>query len=306
MFLKLHSMIYRYLLAALLLCGPAGALAQLRVELSFEQETYLPHEEMDAVVRIYNSSGQTLVLGRDSSWLTFSVETSDGGFVKEKKRPDVVGEFSLPSGSRATKRVNLAEAYELTRFGRYVITAMVHVPEWGETFVSPKPRPVGIATGVTVWESVFGVPTNKPGERPEVRKYQLVQANHLKRLSFYIRIIDDDGETLTLFPIGGVAGLTRPEPQLDKWSNLHLFYQDNARSFRYFVVNPDGLLLTRQTWDMGDSRPVLAMNSEGRISVTGGVRRVSASDLPPPELEKPSANEAAQAAQVVDAEKAVK
>ena len=100
--------------------------------------------------------------------------------------------------------------------------------------------------------------------------------------------------------------MTRPEPQLDKWSNLHLFYQDNARTFRYFVVTPDGLLLARQTWEIGESRPALAVNSEGRISVTGGVRRVSESDLPPPELEQPGENNAAESAKRADAEKAVK
>lgn len=300
-------MIYRYLLAGLLLCGPAGALAQIRVELTFGQETYLPHEAMYAEVRIINSSGRTLVLGKDPDWLTFNIEPVEGGAVKMRKPVDVQGEFELPNAARATKRVNLAEAYELTRFGRYNIFATVHIPEWGESFAAAKGRPVGIATGTTLWEGTFGVPSDNRGERPEVRKYQLVQANHLKRLSFYVRITDESGgETFKLFPIGGVVGLTRPEPQLDKWSNLHLFYQDAARSFRYFVVTPDGLLLTRQIWDLSDTRPALTVNAEGRISVTGGVRRVSSTDLPPPEPEKAIEAEPVQAEQRGDAEKAIK
>ena len=300
-------MIYRYLLGALLSFAPAGALAQLRVELLFEQETYLPHEAMYAVVRIYNSSGQTLVLGRDNSWLTFNIEPVEGGAVKEKKPADVKGEFSLPNASRATKRVNLAEAFELTKFGRYNVSATVHVPEWGESFAAPRTRPVGIATGVTLWETAFGVPSEK-AERPEVRKYQLMQANHVKRLSFYIRILEESGQTLTIFPLGSVVGVTRPEPQLDKWSNLHLLYQDNARLFRYFVITPDGLMLTRQTWELGDTRPTLAVNAEGRISVTGGVRRISGSDLPPPDPLADQSSEIVpvQAEPVGDAEKAVK
>jgi hypothetical protein len=301
-------MIYRYLLAALLLSAPAGALAQLRVDLSFEQETYLPHEAMYAVVKILNSSGQTLVLGRDNSWLTFTIEPVEGGAVKEKKPLDVAGEFSLPNASRATKRVNLAEAFEITQFGRYLISATVHVPEWGESFAAPRPRPVGIATGVTLWETAFGVPPERTGERPEVRKYQLMQANHVKRLSFYIRILDESGQTLRIFPLGTIVGVTRPEPQLDKWSNLHLLYQDNARLFRYFVITPDGMMLTRQTWELGESRPALAVNAEGRISVTGGARRISESDLPPPEpvTEKSTETLPAQAEPVGDAEKVVK
>jgi hypothetical protein len=97
---------------------------------------------------------------------------------------------------------------------------------------------------------------------------------------------------------------------MDKWSNLHVFYQDAAKTFRYFVITPDGMMLSRQTWELGETKPGLTMNSEGRISVTGGVRRVSASDLPPPELlsEKKAPSEAvlAEGDQRIDAEKAVK
>src|SRR5690606_34900707 len=98
--------------------------------------------------------------------------------------------------------------------------------------------------------------------------------------------------------------------QIDKWSNLHVFYQDAARTFRYFVIMPNGAILTRQTWELGQTKPGLTMNSEGRISVTGGVRRVSASDLPPPELlsekTRPSEAPIAEGDKRIDAEKAVK
>ena len=145
---------FRYLLAALWLVAPAALLAQLRVELAFEQETYLPHEPMHAVVRLYNTSGRQLHLGTDDQWLSFTVESADGKIVRQTKTPDVKGEFTLPNGSRARKMVNLAEAYELTRFGRYYVTAVVKIAEWGgEVFTSPSARPVGIATGSTLWKS---------------------------------------------------------------------------------------------------------------------------------------------------------
>lgn len=306
------TMTFRHLLAVLWLAAPVGMLAQMRVELEFEQETYLPHEPMYAVVRIYNTSGQKLQLGRNDQWLSFTVESADGGLVKQIKNPDVQGEFELPSASRAKKMVNLAEAYELTRFGRYYVTAVVRVPEWGgEAFTNLRPEPVGIATGVKLWESTFGLPSAKEDGPPELRKFHLVQANHLKQLSLYVRITDEsETESYSLFPLGALVGFSKPQPQLDRWSNLHVFYQDAAHSFRYFVITPDGLLLTRQTWEnTGDSRPSMTVNSEGRISVTGGVRRVSASDLPPPELlsEKKSAEATLlEGEKRIDAEQAVK
>ena len=305
-------MSFRYLLAALWLAAPLGLVAQMRVELTFEQDSYLPHEPMYATVVIYNSSGQSLRLGRDNDWLSFAVEPSTGGVVKQIKVPDVMGEFELPSASRARKMVNLAEAYELTRLGRYYITAVVRVPEWGgETFTSQRPRPIGIASGVTLWESTFGLPGEQAGTRPEMRKFKLVQSNHRKQLSLYVRITDEtESENYALFTLGPLVGFSKPEPQMDRWSNLHVFYQDAAHTFRYFTITPDGLLLARQTWEIGESRPVMKVNSEGRISVTGGVRRVSASDLPPPELlsekNSPSAPTLLEGEKRIDAGKAVK
>jgi hypothetical protein len=300
---------FRYLLAALWLVAPAALLAQMRVELSFEQETYLPHEPMHAVVRLYNTSGRTLQLGTDDQWLSFTVENADGKIVRQIKAPDVKGEFALPSGSRARKMVNLAEAYEMVRFGRYYVTAIVKVADWGdEMFSSPQPRPVGIATGSTLWKSTFGLPDENGGQ-PELRKFHLVQANHRKKLSLYARITDDaEAESYYLETLGQLVTFSKPEPQLDRWSNLHVFYQDSARSFKYFVISPLGFMLTRQTWEMADSRPALSVNSEGRISVTGGVRRISATDLPPPELlseRKVQDPKPLESDKKIDAEKAV-
>ena len=94
-----------------------------------------------------------------------------------------------------------------------------------------------------------------------------------------------EADTIAIFPVGRLHGFSKPEPQLDRWSNLHVFYQEGAHSFSYYLITPDGLLLTRQFWDInGDSRPGLKVDSEGRIAVFGGVRRVTPDDLPPPDL----------------------
>src|SRR5262249_2388963 len=67
---KLCGMIYRCVVALFCLFSASSTFAQLlRVELEFEQETYLPREPLYAVVRIYNTSGRTLVLGQDNEWL---------------------------------------------------------------------------------------------------------------------------------------------------------------------------------------------------------------------------------------------
>ncbi|HEV8541785.1 MAG TPA: hypothetical protein VGR78_05285 [Verrucomicrobiae bacterium] len=288
-------MMNRYSLALICALLSPGVFAQIRVELAFEQETYLPQEPLNAVVRIYNSSGQTLKMGKTRDWLSFTVEAEDGSIVRQIKAVDVVGEFSLPSSSRAKKLVNLAVPFELTRFGRYRVMATVRVPEWNQTFGNPSPRHFTISPGVKLWESNFGIPPEKPGQPPEVRKYLLVQANRANRnpdasspkeLTLFARVTDpSEAETFALIPLGPLVGFSHPEPQVDRWSNLHILYQVGARDFLYHVVTPDGLILTRQTWDIvDDSRPGMTVNAEGRIEVKGGSRRISGTDLPPPDL----------------------
>lgn len=272
-------------MAALCLLAPASLLAQVRVELSFDQETYLPREPLYATVIVYNSSGQTLELGKDSEWLSFTVESVDNRIVKDLKPADVQGEFTLPSAHRAKKMVNLAEAFDLSRMGRYLVTATVRVAAWGGESFSSKARPVGITAGVNIWEANFGVPSEKPAGKPEIRKYQLVQANHVKALALYVRIMDEaEDQVLSLYPLGPLLGVSRPDAEVDRWSNLHVLYQDGARSFRYSMITPDGLLLARQTWDVAETIPSLRRDKEGRIAVGGGLRRPTSADLPPPEL----------------------
>jgi len=304
-------MIKRCFLALLCLAAPLAGFSQIRVELEFEQETYLPQEPLHAVVRIYNSSGQTLVLGKDGEWLSFTVDSVDGSVVQQKKPVEVEGEFTLPSASRAKKMVNLAQAFELNRQGRYNVTATVHLSagDWRESF-SSRPRHFGISPGSKLWESAFGLPADPHESRPEMRKYQLLQANHLKELTLYVRVTDEaEAETFALFTLGKLLGISRPEPQLDRWNNLHVFYQNSARGFLYNVLTPEGQVLTRQTWEIGESRPTMVANAEGRISVRGGQRRISATDLPPPELlsENTPAEPAAPlaAGSLVDAKKPV-
>jgi hypothetical protein len=68
---------------------------------------------------------------------------------------------------------------------------------------------------------------------------------------------------------------------VDKLSNLHVLYQNWAHSFSYTVFNPDGDLISRQTYDYETTRPHFQTDAAGKLSVAGGVRVVSANDVPP-------------------------
>jgi hypothetical protein len=114
---------------------------------------------MPVAVRITNRSGQTLHLGADNQWLTFTVEGRDGLIVLRSGDPPVAGEFELPSSKVATKRLDLAPWFVLTQPGRYSVTATVRINEWGQE-VASKPKFFTVIHGTRLWESEVGVPNS--------------------------------------------------------------------------------------------------------------------------------------------------
>src|SRR5690349_2481131 len=92
----------------LALASLGEATAQVVVEVTLEQDQFLPGEALNAIVKVRNHSGQTLNLGREADWLTFSVESREGFVVGRSDEAPVKGEFKLESSQVATKVVDLA------------------------------------------------------------------------------------------------------------------------------------------------------------------------------------------------------
>jgi hypothetical protein len=254
--------------------------AQIAVELVLDQAQYLRDEPVLAKVRITNRSGKTLKLGRDADWLTFAIETSEQRAVARISDVPVKEEFTLGSSMIATRRVDLTPHFDLTSSGQYTLTATVKIPDWNQELPT-KPKKFEVVRGTRLWEQAIGVPGSDIAA-PEIRKYILQQAQ-LKRLTLYARVTDEsENLTYRLLPIGPLVSFSRPEPQVDKQSNLHLLFQTGARSFSYSVLTPKGEVILRQTHDYTRTRPVLRSSEDGRIYVAGGQRRFGADDLPPP------------------------
>jgi hypothetical protein len=71
-------------------------------------------------------------------------------------------------------------------------------------------------------------------------------------------------------------------------------FQAGQKNFSYSIVTPEGDLIVRQTHEISGTRPRLRAESDGRIVVQGGARKIAASDLPPPPP-KPETNAVVQA-----------
>ncbi|HLX69221.1 MAG TPA: hypothetical protein VKV04_06300 [Verrucomicrobiae bacterium] len=279
------------LLFCILLVSIGRLSAQVTVEVSTDQDEFLPGEDIPVVARIVNHSGETLKLGNDNEWLKFSVAGRDGYVVLKTGEVPVTQPFTLESSERATVHANLAPYFHLPRTGHYLITATLTIPGWSRQ-VNSSPKGFDVIQGARLWQEQFGVPTraDNTNAMPETRTYALQEANYLhSRLMLYAQVADKEGKLNKVIPIGSMVSFGQPEPQVDKQSNLNVLYQNGPRTFNYTVIDPDGNIILRQTYDY-TSRPRLMPNADGEIAVVGGKRRVTHSDLPPPTVTSISTN----------------
>ncbi len=268
------------MLVVLFMATTLFSTAQVTVEVVMEQEQFLRDEPLPVKVRITNRSGRTLRLGQDNEWLAFAIESPDGVVVSKLAEPQVSGVFTLESAQVATRLVDLMPCFDLSQPGRYTVSATVRIKEWNDE-VTGKPRPFEIVRGTRIWEQGFGLPGS--ASVPEARKYTLQQANYRKQLKLYLRLTDlNEQRVFRVFPLGPLVSFSQPEAQVDKASYLHALFQTGARSFLFYVINPEGEVIVRQTHDYAATRPTLRGSDEGRIFVAGGARRVTAGDVPPP------------------------
>lgn len=272
--------------------------AQVSVEVVLEQEQFLLDESLPVKVRIANRSGQTLKLGQEADWLTFTIESNDGHVVAPLAEVPVAGEQSVDSSMVASRRVDLMPYYDLSKPGRYTVKAMVKIKPWNDEIVSNK-KSFEISRGTRIWEQEFGVPAASGA--PEGRKYALLEATYVsrrtqdsggrsevpsssqKQLMLYVRVTDlSEHKVFKVFPVGPSLSFSRPEARIDRSSKLHLLFQTGARSFLYHVISPEAEILVRQTHDYTNTRPVLRSGEDGNTFVLGGIRHPTPKDIPAP------------------------
>ena len=260
------------------------------------QNEFIVGEAIPVAVRIVNHSGQTIHFGSEP-WVSYSVEAMDSFVVRKTGEGPIAHDFDVETSKMATLHSDLQPYFTITHGGRYKITATVRIKDWGGELTS-EPAYFDIIRGTKIWEQEFGVPqpAGAPKGAPEVRKYSPQRATYLKHMRLYLRVSDPTEATIyKVIPVGPIVSFANPRAQLDAQNNLHLLYEDGARSFNYSVTNPDGEVLVRRTYFYSDKAPRLTLDESGKITVVGGVRRVTSTgsvpavqsaatphDLPPP------------------------
>ncbi|HTD65054.1 MAG TPA: hypothetical protein VK846_00810 [Candidatus Limnocylindria bacterium] len=264
------------------LASAAAAVAQVNVELVFDQEQFLRSESLPVRVRISNFSGQPLRLGEEPDWLAFTIDREEGKALAKSGAIPMPKPFTIESAKTISLRLDLMPYFELNEAGRYKLTARVKVPQL-EKELTTLPKHFDIVSGSKLWEKDVGVPGTTP---PVARKFALQQATFLKQARLYVRLTDvTEANVVRVLPLGTLTSFSMPEAAVDSVSQLHVIFQNSQRGFLYSVVTPDGEQIIRQAFDMsGDRRPRLRAEPDGRLIVHGGQRRISLSDLPPPRV----------------------
>jgi hypothetical protein len=269
---------YLLMLALAVLVVFRGA-AQVAVQITTDQDEFLPGEAVPLSIHITNSSGQRMHFGDDPNWLTFSVESVDGGIVSRNSQVPVMNPFDLESSQEGTMRVDIEPYFVMDHPGRYKVTATLNLKQWG-TQLASKSKSIDVISGVKLWSADFGVPT--AGGPPEMRRFALEEANFLReQLRLYVQVSDSSETHLyKVIALGPMVAFGQPAAQVDRFSHLHVLWQTGGQTFSYAIVNEKGELLKRNTYDNFTSRPQLTVNDSGDVVVVGGTRRPEPGELP--------------------------
>lgn len=258
-----------------LVCGLAllawfQAAAQVSVQVTLNQKDFLPRESIPVTVKIINMSGQTLHLGAQPNWLTFSVQSADNFVVVQNGNVPVLGKFSLDSSQEAIKHVDLEPYFNITQPGRYSIVATLRIKQWATKQDSPSVH-FDVVSGAYLWSQNFGVSTNS-NTPPQARKYTLEKANYLQdQLRLYVQVSSaDESEVYKVSALGPMVSFSFPDAQVDRQSRLNVLWQTGAQYFTYAIVNPDGTIAKRETYNNYYSTPRLVTNGDGGVKVKGG------------------------------------
>lgn len=267
--------------------APRAAANQATVELQITlvRALFLPGEPVEVEVALRNSSGRTLVFSPNDDWLDMDVysitsRVGEGTKVAQFKPVLVETAFKLESAKAVKTRVEISGAFDLMRPGRYKLTASAGYTG-AKTRAIAEPIIFHVTLGAKIWEQEFGVRVEGDAQQ-ETRKYLLQRLTSEKDLRLYATVTDaTEANIIRQVPLGRAAGNDSPQAKLDRLNYLHVLHHTGPRLFTHTVVNPQGELLRRATYESpGGPRPGLKHDEDGRVVVTSAERVPRADDLP--------------------------
>lgn len=252
-----------------LFAGASSLQAQLEVKLSFERESYVSLEPIEAVVTIRNNVGKDVVLGGagGASWLNFQAHDTSGIPVSVIRAVDVPP-LVLRNGETLQRKFQLDRHYFLSETGTYIVRAAAYFPELEKHNVSRPVRFNILQPRPPVWQEVFAMPGGKGG----YRRFQVFLFNDTKKTFVYLSVVDEGTKmVMSRTPLGSVMVEKDVQPALDQDKNLHLIYLSSPTLYVYQQIDPGGRVADRKFYLTEKGQPKLIKEPSGKVSILGGV-----------------------------------
>jgi hypothetical protein len=240
-------------------------LSQINMSMSLDRETYLLYEAIPVKVGLTNIGDQPIVLNNSfegvSNWISFTILRSDGSKVRSEK--DIqIQPLSLPVGESRTVIVDIIPVYALRETGQYTLQTVITIPGM-KPFVTES-RAFFIGKGDKFW-------SQERMENGAKRSYSLIKFLGKTESSIYARVEEPGTNTVYATQrLGRFTDFTSPVVKFDTTGALHIVHTVSGQTYRYSVIDVDGVLLKQEDRLIAGERPSLVSTENGGIKFIGG------------------------------------
>ena len=266
--------------------------AQLAVSMQLNRNSYILFEHIYAKVTFRNYSGRGLVFGKNKDLrgtVTFKIIAPNGEELKLNKSFDPSEPLEgtvLNPGATTSVILPISLMYNVRTAGQYSISAVVSHPMLSKSYVSdPKvsQNTFSVFNGIPVWKRIVGVPdvlNMNSKEKVKTRTVEILNFYDNNR-KYYALMVEDKNYIYGVVRIAEDLEDELPQIQIDGLSRIHIFIQESAELYSYFVYDLNCKLEEQTNYKPAHNvAPVLVRDSDtGSVIVVGGEKAVEGKDF---------------------------
>lgn len=263
-------MVCPIILIAAVLLGPLAGRAQLQVDLKLSRRSFIVYEPLIATVTITNNAGRDLQLEDDqgNQWFNLEVSKITGEQLMPYNPDYKLHPLTLPAGQSLQRKIDVTPLFPIREMGTHRLRANIYYADTNRYYYSNYAS-FDLTDGRLLWRQTVGV----PGSNNEMRQVSLLTHQLTDRMLLYVRVRDEEGDTVYTTQALGRLIITGREPQefFDRGNTLHVLQEAVPGTYLYSAVNLNGERVDQKAYvRSGSSRPLLVKSASGEVTVRGG------------------------------------
>ena len=256
--------------AAVLLLGAVTARAQIEVDLTLARHAYILYEPVVATVTVTNNTGREVTFEDTGAkqWFNLDVARLDGSILQPYDSDYKLRPLTVRSGETLRRQIDLTPLFPIRERGTHRVRANIYYNEADKFFYSNYVT-FELTDGKLLWRQNVGSPTDVGN----TRQVSLLTHTLLDKMLLYVRVRDDNGNTVYTTQSLGRVIMSGREPQeyFDRDNVLHVLHESFPGAYLYTEVNMEGERLSQVAYRrVGASRPNLVKTASGNVEVHGG------------------------------------